>query len=215
MGARILELGPRVQQWLQEVVPLRSQPMGRRDKATLFPLPASSSLLSESFPQLCPLGVSWLCNVCMGLNSLWGDGLTFEGEITGIVLDCLKLIVTDIQRVCSLTGKVDHFDWENFFTTRSIDYKGDEVKTAREFCWSNIAPALPKEIGRVPLSEVCTLGAKHYVENFDCYIRPPHRWERRRAPRVMVPDHAWAEVCQGLVSMGVCCFIKEADVWRD
>lgn len=214
MGARILELGPRVQQWLQEVVPLRSQPMGRRDKTTLFPLPASSSLLSESFPQLCPLGVSWLCNVCMGLNSLWGDGLTFEGEITGIVLDCLELIVTDIQRVCSLTGKVDHFDWENFFTTRSIDYKGDEVKTAREFCWSNIAPALPKEIGRVPLSEVCTLGAKHYVENFDCYIRPPHRWERRRAPRVMVPDHAWAEVCQGLVSTGVCCLIKEDDVFH-
>eukprot|EP00438_Fugacium_kawagutii_P012392 Skav215497 [mRNA] locus=scaffold165:781686:787326:- [translate_table: standard] len=29
---------------------------------------------------------------------------------------------------------------------RSIDYKGDEVRVARRFCWANITPALPSEV---------------------------------------------------------------------
>ena len=86
--------------------------------------------MSESFLQLCPLGVSWLVSVCIGLNFLWGDGLTFEGEIIGIVLDCLNLIVADILRVSSMNGKLEHFDWDAFFTTRSIDYKGDLAANA-------------------------------------------------------------------------------------
>ena len=65
---------------------------------------------------------------------------------------------------------VDAFTWPSFFQTRGIDYKGDEVKTARSFSRGNIEPALPHEIGRVPLEEVCTLGARHYVENFDLYV---------------------------------------------
>lgn len=158
-----------------ETLPLRGQSMGRRTKTTLFPLPSSFGLLSQTFPQLSVLEVNWLCNLCLGLNSLWGDGLTFEGELTGIVLDCLTLLVKDVQRVGSWQGTVEAFDWQNFFATRSIDYKGDEVKTARAFTWENIAPALPEEIGRVPLSEACTLGAKHYVDNFDSYIRPPDK----------------------------------------
>eukprot|EP00435_Cladocopium_sp_Y103_P021735 s916_g5.t1 len=32
-------------------------------------------------------------------------------------------------------------------TSRTIDYRGEEVKTAKSFSWANIGPALPREIG--------------------------------------------------------------------
>eukprot|EP00435_Cladocopium_sp_Y103_P057709 s1098_g20.t1 len=214
VGCRFLDLGPRIQQLLQEVLPLRSEPMGKRNDTTLFPLPTSRSILSESFPLLSPSEIFWMSNICIGLNSLWGEPLSFEGSVTGVVFDCLCHLVSDIKRISAWTGKIESFDWDAFFSTRSIDYKGDEVKTAREFTWNNIAPALPKEIGRVPLAEVCSLGAKHYVENFDAYLRPPERWELKRPPRVMVPDDAWGEVCRGLTDCGICTFMKEEDLFH-
>ena len=57
-----------------------------------------------------------------------------------------------------MDGVLESFSWSSFFSTRGVDYKGDEVKTAKYFAWKNIAPALPEEIGRVPLEQVCTLG---------------------------------------------------------
>ena len=213
-GLRIIEIGPRVQQWLQEVLPLRSKPTGRPDSTTLFPLPTSCSTLSESFPSLSSLEICWLGNVCLGLNSMWGEGLSYEGTVTPVAQACLASIVLDIQRVSAWSGILDGFDWQSFFSTRSIDYKGDEVKTAREFTWRNIEPALPAEIGRVPLAEVCTLGAKHYVENFESYLRPEDRWEVHRPPRVMVSDEAWPEVCRGLTSCGICTYLTEDDLFH-
>ena len=213
-GLRIIEIGPRVQQWLQEVLPLRSKPTGRPDSTTLFPLPTSCSTLSESFPSLSSLEICWLGNVCLGLNSMWGEGLSYEGTVTPVAQACLARIVLDIQRVSAWSGILDGFDWQSFFSTRSIDYKGDEVKTAREFTWRNIEPALPAEIGRVPLAEVCTLGAKHYVENFESYLRPEDRWEVHRPPRVMVSDEAWPEVCRGLTSCGICTYLTEDDLFH-
>ena len=89
------------------------------------------------------------------------------------------------------------------------------MKTARDFTWCNISPALPKEIGKVPLVDVCTQGAKHYVENIDQFIKPREKWNlAERAPRVMVPPpHAWAEVCQGLVSSGLCTLLGVDEVF--
>ena len=70
--------------------------------------------------------------------------------------ECLKFIFDDVRRFCSLDAHLEILDWSEFFKVRSIDYKGDEVKVAQSFSWKNISPALPREIGRVPLSEVCT-----------------------------------------------------------
>ena len=69
-------------------------------------------------------------------------------------------------------------DWKHFLKVKSIDYKG----------WKNIFPALPREIGKVPLADVCTLGSKHYVVHFDQYLKAPNEWSVVRAPRVMVDD---------------------------
>eukprot|EP00438_Fugacium_kawagutii_P035720 Skav230250 [mRNA] locus=scaffold1520:20627:24494:+ [translate_table: standard] len=97
--------------------------------------------------------------------------------------------------------------------TKSIDYKGDEVKVARWFEWGNIAPAFPAEIGRVPLADVCERGCREYVLHFDDYLKPKDQWIAFKPPRVMVPDGAWGQVCQGLVEHGVCTFLREEDVF--
>lgn len=119
----------------------------------------------------------------------------------------------NITRLGRLTGKFEDFDWKTFFSSRGIDYRGEEVKRARKFRWENISPALPKEIGRVPLSEVCTLGAKHYVENFELFMMEPMDGKIPKAPRVMVDDAHWPMVCQGPVAAGVCAMLGEDEVF--
>eukprot|EP00435_Cladocopium_sp_Y103_P046183 s2515_g13.t1 len=120
----------------------------------------------------------------------------------------------DVERLRDLQEQVGNFDWDEFFATRGIDYKGDEVKNAKRFSWENIAPALPEEIGMVPLSEVCTQGARFYVENFSMYIKPEHEWILPKPPRVMVSDADWVGVCEGLVRKGLCMYLPVEEVFQ-
>ena len=120
----------------------------------------------------------------------------------------------DVHRVTSLEATLSDFNWSDFFRTRSIDYQGDEVKVAQYFTWGNISPALPREIGRVPLEEVCAQGAAHYVRNFGSFLKAPETWDLVQAPRVMVKDEAWGEVCDGLVSSGVCVLLKRDEIFH-
>ena len=55
---------------------------------------------------------------------------------------------------------------------RSIDYKGEEVKTAQQTSWANLAPALPPEVGTVDLEQVVDSGCLHYVQHFEEYLLP-------------------------------------------
>ena len=43
------------------------------------------------------------------------------------------------------------------FRVRGIDYRGEEVLSAQSIRWENVAPALPEEVGKVPLGEVVEL----------------------------------------------------------
>ena len=212
-GKQLSQMGHRILQRLIEVTPLRSKPMGRVTKGNLFPLPTSLSLLEGFFPNFSAEEMSWLVSVCVSLNSIWGDEVFSDREISGVAANCLKLLAADVSRVCRLEGKLEVFEWDQFFATRSVDYKGDEVRNAQSFCWANIAPALPAEIGRVPLQEVCAQGARFYVENFDMYLKPRDRWELKRSPRVMVSDQDWAPVCSGLLSSGICRLLPAEEVF--
>lgn len=203
-GKGILEMGPKVLQWVLEVFPLRSQSTGEGGSFSLFPLPTSRASLLNVFPSLETAEVSWLICICVSLNSIWGGALLYEGKVSQSAMNCLSHLVEDIKRLKALSGCLERFDWKEFFKTRAIDYKGDEVKTARRFRWENIAPALPAEIGRVPLDKVCTLGAQHYVTHFDAFVGYELAGELPRPPKVMVDDDHWPAVCNGLVKAGVC-----------
>ena len=70
-------------------------------------------------------------------------------------------LIEDVTRMKDITETTDSFDWGDFFRTRTIDYKGDEVKTALSFKWANIRPALPQEIGVARLTDICAQGCRY------------------------------------------------------
>eukprot|EP00435_Cladocopium_sp_Y103_P061691 s362_g23.t1 len=215
LGSRTLgSVGQCLLQYLLEVLPLRSQPTGEGKSRSLFPLPTSSEIFLEMNPDLCDDDVSWMSCLCLSLNSLWGDSVINEGRPNACQLRCLKHLM---GLVMSFTGRgisLENLSWEDFLQVKSIDYRGDEVKVGRWFSWSNISPALPGEVGSVPLEEVCSLGCKRYVQFFDDYLKPPAEWPTVRAPRVMVNDSCWGEVCTGLVASGVCTWVEESELFH-
>ena len=211
-GKRIGETGPWLQQLLLEVLPLRSKYTGRGKLVGILPLPTSSGILSEAVEVSDLAVVSWLGCVCMSLNSVWGEDVLSDRWPSGAQLHCLRYLKEQVVRFCSIESRIEHFDWGEFMKIKTIDYKGEEVKVARWFSWSNIAPALPKEIGRVALEEVCVLGCKHYVENFEFYLRPESEWRLTKPPRVMVEDQQWGLVCRGLIDAGVCRIMEESQL---
>lgn len=213
VGCRVLELGSEVLNGLLEVFPLRSPTMGRRNSTDIFPLPTSKEILGELFPHFDDSCIFWMMAICVSLNCLWGGDAHSIEKPNRVASECLVLLGREVARLQYMTGKLENFSWDNFFSTRGIDYKGDEVKTARTFTWDNIRHALPAEIGRVPLEDVCTRGAQHYVLNFDSFIKDRAAWVLKKAPRVMVANEHWAEVCAGLVEAGVCTMLPVEEVF--
>ena len=92
--------------------------------------------------------------------------LSFHGRI-------LESFLHDIHRLDEISDTVNSFEWNSFFRSRTIDYRGEEVKTSKSFCWANIGPALPKEIGIVPLRDVCEQGYRFYVDHFPEFLKDP------------------------------------------
>lgn len=215
LGGRTMgSLGHALFQKLLEVLPLRSQPMGEGKARTLFPLPTSKEFILELQPGLTEDELAWTLCVCWSLNSLWGEALTNDSPPNSCQKRCLDELVKLVQNFAGMTVKLDDLSWDQFLQVKSVDYRGDEVKVGRWFSWSNISPALPAEVGKVPLAEVCSLGAKHYVEAFDDFLKSPSEWRPVRSPRVMVSDSCWGEVCTGLVSSGVCVWLEESEVFQ-
>ena len=211
-GRSISFLGLLIFEKLMEVAPLRSKTQGNGDSA-IFPLPTSIHSLMTIWPGLNPEVGCWINCVCASLNSLWGGVISSDKSCSSKQKACLELIRTDVERFCELDLPVHDIDWQDFFSIRGIDYKGDEIKVARWITWDNIAPALPREIGKVPLEEVCTLGCREYVLGLDSFLKPKTSWGRISKPRVMVEDGAWPSLCTGLLKAGVCCLLEVEQVF--
>ena len=117
-------------------------------------------------------------------------------------------------RLSELRETIEEFDWSSFFQCRTIDYKGEEVKTAKTFSWAHIGPALPKEIGVVPLREVCEQGCRFYVDHFPEFLKEVGEWPPLKKSRVMVSESDWPEVAVNLVKSGICAVIPESEVFK-
>jgi hypothetical protein len=165
-------------------------------------------------PSLNEMELSWLLCVVLCLNSFWGDGLYCEEDVNEGQRACLSGLVKEVRRFSNVNAVIPEMSWHDLFAVRSIDYKGDEVRVAKTFSWHNVAPALPNDVGNVPLEAVCELGCRDYVLNFDHYLRPKSEWVISAAPKVMVKGIDWPEVCKGLVESRVCEFILEEEVFH-
>ena len=126
----------------------------------------------------------------------------------------LEGFLHEVHRLDKVVETVDEFDWTQFFQCRTIDYRGEEVKTAKSFGWANIGPALPKEIRVVPLRDLCEKGCQFYVDHFPEFLKPPAEWPLLKKGRVMVSSDDWPEVACNLVRAGVCKVIPESEIFH-
>lgn len=49
-------------------------------------------------------------------------------------------------------------DFKEFFSTRGVDYVGDEVRVAKNITWQGIAASLPSEVAQLDIREFCEGG---------------------------------------------------------
>ena len=148
------------------------------------------------------------------LNSYYGVSWSGGEASTMAKKSAVQGLVKYAQDVIGWEEKFDGVRWADLLSTRSIDYKGDEVRVSKQFRWSNIVSALPDEVGRIPLRDVCELGTLDYVINFEDYLLPLDAQVVTRPPRVMVAEDSWEQVCSGLVSKGICEIMPIQDLYQ-
>ena len=213
LGVRLSSLGNIVSERFLEAT-LHSQYSGLGVSSKIFPLPTSRDPIKQFLGTALDHEVDWVVAICMALNTYWGGRLLCEEPVSEFHKPILENFLNEIHRLGDVTETVEDFDWVQFFRSRTIDYQGDEIKTAKTFSWGNIGPALPREIGVVALKDLCEAGCKHYVENFPSYLKSPEEWPKVKSSRVMVRDSDWGEICRNLVSVGLCKIIPESEVFR-
>lgn len=195
-------------------VTLHSQTTGRGNNSKLFPLPTSRDRITKFLSTAQDHEVDWVMAICLGLNSYWGGPLYSDADVSLFHGKILEGFLHDVHRLSELRETIEEFDWSSFFQCRTIDYKGEEVKTAKTFSWAHIGPALPKEIGVVPLREVCEQGCRFYVDHFPEFLKEVGEWPPLKKSRVMVSESDWPEVAVNLVKSGICAVIPESEVFK-
>ena len=123
-GMSLGECGPLLVKKLLEVLPLRSQTLGRGSEKTLFPLPTSRESLSTILAGFNSSEVVWVQCVVLGLNSMWGAEVTNQRKANQVQSRCIQSIGMEVRRFCHIDCKIPSFSWKEFFRVKSIDYKG-------------------------------------------------------------------------------------------
>ena len=168
----------------------------------VFPLPVSGPIFEESpHPEM-------LSAACRALNLMYGA--PSGGKKCGwsaVSLRVVKYVAECIAEVSQWSETFGKVSFDRFFSTKSIDYKGDEVRVAEFFTWHSIEPALPTQVGQLKLVDFCSKGTLHYVKNFEDYLIPLGSQSLGRPPRVMVGDEHWDLVCEKLVSYNICTIL--------
>eukprot|EP00435_Cladocopium_sp_Y103_P063896 s76_g25.t1 len=187
----------------------KTQPSGKT-----FPLPTSSSTLSQCFPEESPVVLDMLRSLVVSLNSLNGEWVFCGVPPSGYQKEVLQGLVEDCRRMVSWQEVSARVSWEEFFRCRGVDYRGEEILTAKSIRWENVRGTLPDEVGGVPLEEVVELGSRHYTLNFEDYLLAEEDQVYTKPPRVMIPPEHWEELCSGLMDKGVFSRVHEDDIHR-
>ena len=187
----------------------------------VFPLPETLFGLTHCLPQeMFPREPFCLLAIYRALNSYHGVAWNDLTVITAAKKSSVEALASFAVDAIQWDEKIDDVCWGDLLSTRSVDYKGDEVRVSMQFRWENIKNALPDEVGRVALEEVCELGTRDFVVNFEDYLLPP----RLKS----IPNHPewwWTKVPgsrsapgssrRGFVPCCLCrtCFMWEVDLF--
>eukprot|EP00438_Fugacium_kawagutii_P026151 Skav211889 [mRNA] locus=scaffold2402:77193:83007:- [translate_table: standard] len=203
------EILMRFQNVIKDFTPLQSS---AKNSGNIFPLPETHEVITHYVDGLSPSQLHVLRMICTGLNSYYGTGASCRTKLPLAAATALRSLASYAIDVSQWGEKCDGSDWENFLAVKSVDYQGEEVKVAKPFSWDNIQPSLPEGIGSIPLSEVCELGTKVYVDDFEEFLLPLEERVYTRPPRIMVTPSDWETVCKGLLDKGVCSLLSEREV---
>ena len=110
--------------------------------------------------------------------------------------------------------KLQVVDFKRYFETKTIDYSGDEVRTAQKLNWKAVSNSLPEGVGHLELKHFCTLGTRAYVENFEDFLVPEDLRSRVKPPRVMVEEGQWDDLTTGLVERNLCKIMPLEEVYH-
>ena len=180
----------------------------------MFPLPEKPQGLKFFGIHLADDAEAILLAICCALNSYFGVLGPNKMVPSKVKTAALRSLATYAETVRTWEEKFGGVTWERLLHTRSVDYRGEEVKVAKHFCWENLEPALPEQVGNIPLETVCELGTLCYVNNFEEYLLPIEAQVYTKPPRVMVEEGAWPRVCRGLVSSGLCEVLPLGEVYH-
>lgn len=162
---------------------------------------SSPSFASAALPEV--REPTWNEAVLQGLFHLAGSTETEDSKILrGPVVE--KSVSQQLERFDMWEEPWVSQEFSEFFARKGVDYSGEEVKLAQDLVWEAVLNSLPQGVGKLDLTEFCTLGTRHYVENFTDYLVPEEAQLPVKPPRVMVRPSDWAQLCEGLVARGIC-----------
>ena len=197
--------------WLWQMLKIcRSEhccrPTPTTGKPGMFPLPVASC--QTHFPN----SPEFLQATAAGLNDLHGDP-----EPSGIApnpssLRGLKNVAETLEGAAVLDQELPKMDFGEFLKHRKIDYRGEEIKVARDISWDSVSLSLPDEVGRLHLTDFCDAGIRYFVDNFTELMIPIDEQTIGKTPRVMVQPSEWPRVAEGLVAKGICTVLRESEI---
>ena len=185
-----------------------------QNSGSIFPLPETLAGLKSCGVHL-DGSLAWLVlAMSRSLNCYFGVEWR---EATGVSLAkqaSVKSLATYAEEVLEWKEKFEGVRWDSLMSTRSVDYNGDEVRVARFLRWENLEGALPEEVGKISLEDVCERGTLEYIKNFEEYLVPREAQVYTRPPRVMVDEDSWEQVCSGLISCGICELMPLREIYH-
>lgn len=197
-GLSFSEVGGPLHDALQHVLKVFHSKTLPMVKGSILPLPL------EGYCGVPPPQQPWLRAILMGLNSLYGVSETCAGAPSDAQKELVVGLVRFLDRMWLWTERIPQDGFSQLFDVKGVDYRGEEIKLARAFNWTCIASALPKEVGTLNLADFCSGGCRYYVESFEEFLLPMDQQVIGRAPRVLVHEDDWLEVCSGLIDSGIC-----------
>ena len=164
-----------------------------KSKDDIFPLPTSQALPEQVNSVVAAL------NDFSGHEPIAGDDDTSDSS--WVVQKTLRHLV---ERFDMWDSPCPQVSFKQLFTTKTLDYSGEEIKVAQRLNWKCVAPSLPDGVGQLPLEDFCRLGTLHYVQHFTEYLVPEDTMQVPKPPTVMVEPGSWDDLCRGLVDRNIC-----------
>ena len=208
-GCKVGELGDLVSYVLELLEPISQvcRPRSSARKFEIFPLPVPRQSLpvSSQHPFLRALVVC--------LNSLHSCGEVGRGDVPSPAsLRVMKRLESVIQGSHILDEPLPDIDFSKFFSKRSLDYAGEEVKLAIPISWRSVEASLPPEAGSLDIRDFCSGGVLHFINNIDETIIPEECQHPMKCPSVMVCEGDWEALAFGLVDRGLCKVVCQDDL---